>query len=519
MRGDEAHGRTQDDPYAEFVASTADTCGYLEMTVPVVSVSDEPTSPVFRMMEDGSLDLSSLRESDFEQLAVYQVRDQACEEGLSNRAEASLPRNLLLKPSQTLSDVLGVWSTDYIPRGTRFGPLMGDVYRKDEVPANANRKYFWRVYDGPDSFHYVDGFDVSKANWMRYVNPAYSSENQNLVACQVKQDIYFYTIKPIYPNQELLVWYCREFAERLSYPITGELMLQRIREQLQPADKDDAYYSRPHQLTPPEGSTRSDEGYHSNGGPEDGLTPPEDSSDSDSDNYVLDFSVKAKRKQPPAGGSDKAEKRDDKCESVAVVAAEQQQPDKSPQNEFRKVKIKMPKAYHYRSGGPSSPPAAAVVTTSDENPRPNSSSSPERRHDDEKRLGALHEPASPKYASAPRFTEDVLERSASSAFSTYEGMGQRISPQSPKGPPAPGILENLLLQRYQERAAAAAGSGSARVASRVAQGARAGHRVQRSVAAGRSGHLGRGRPPAGPTATPRVPAQEEHPLPPGQQQQ
>jgi hypothetical protein len=42
-------------------------------------------------------------------------------------------------------------------------------------------------------------------------------------------NIYFYTIKPILPNQELLVWYCREFAERLSYPLTGELMLQRIR--------------------------------------------------------------------------------------------------------------------------------------------------------------------------------------------------------------------------------------------------------------------------------------------------
>ncbi|XP_077538527.1 PR domain zinc finger protein 1 isoform X2 [Haemaphysalis longicornis] len=416
---------------------------------------------LLRMMEDGSLDLSSLREPDFEQLAVYQVRDQPCEEGLSNRAEASLPRNLLLKPSQTLSDVLGVWSTDYIPRGTRFGPLMGEVYGKDEVPSNANRKYFWRVYDGPESFHYVDGFDVAKANWMRYVNPAYSSENQNLVACQVKQDIYFYTIKPIYPNQELLVWYCREFAERLSYPVTGELMLQRIREQLQPAAKDDAYFSRPHQLTPPEGSTRSDEGYHSNGGPEDGLTPPEDSSDSDSENYVLDFSVKAKRKQPPSsssGGDKASEKRDDK--SLAVVASpdqQQQQPDKSPQNEFRKVKIKMPKAYHYRSGGGASTPPPAV-TTSDENPRPNSSSSPDApRRDDENRLGALHEPASPKYASAPRFTEDVLERSASSAFSTYEGMGQRISPHSPKGPPAPGILENLLLQRYQERAAAATG--------------------------------------------------------------
>lgn len=64
---------------------------------------------------------------------------------------------------------------------------------------------------------------------MRYVNPAYSSESQNLIACQYKMDIFFYTIKPILPNQELLVWYCREFAERLNYPLTGEQMLQRIR--------------------------------------------------------------------------------------------------------------------------------------------------------------------------------------------------------------------------------------------------------------------------------------------------
>lgn len=63
---------------------------------------------------------------------------------------------------------------------------------------------------------------------MRYVNPAYSSESQNLIACQYKMNIYFYTIKPILPNQELLVWYCREFAERLNYPLTGEQMLQRI---------------------------------------------------------------------------------------------------------------------------------------------------------------------------------------------------------------------------------------------------------------------------------------------------
>lgn len=41
--------------------------------------------------------------------------------------------------------VQGVWSTGYIPTGTRFGPLVGEVYAKDSVPDTANRKYFWRV--------------------------------------------------------------------------------------------------------------------------------------------------------------------------------------------------------------------------------------------------------------------------------------------------------------------------------------------------------------------------------------
>lgn len=63
---------------------------------------------------------------------------------------------------------------------------------------------------------------------MRYVSPAYSSAKQNLVACQLRGKIYFYTLRAVMPGQELLVWYCREFAQRLNYPETGELMLQRI---------------------------------------------------------------------------------------------------------------------------------------------------------------------------------------------------------------------------------------------------------------------------------------------------
>ena len=115
------------------------------------------------MEEGGNWDLAQLAEEDFEQLAVYIVPDAVVDPppassapstnsnsnnnngNVVNRAESSLPRNLTLKPSQALSDVLGVWSSDYIPRGTRFGPLVGDIYAKDHVPKHANRKYFWRV--------------------------------------------------------------------------------------------------------------------------------------------------------------------------------------------------------------------------------------------------------------------------------------------------------------------------------------------------------------------------------------
>lgn len=74
----------------------------------------------------------------------------------------------------------------------------------------------------------MDGLDEEKSNWMRYVNPAHSQQEQNLAACQNGMSIYFYTVKAIPSDQELLVWYCPEFARRLNYPASGEIMMQKL---------------------------------------------------------------------------------------------------------------------------------------------------------------------------------------------------------------------------------------------------------------------------------------------------
>jgi hypothetical protein len=72
-----------------------------------------------------------------------------------------------------------------------------------------------QIYNGRQLYHFIDGYDLQRSNWMRYVNPAHSLSEQNLVACQNGRDVYFYTSRPVEPKQELLVWYSQDFAQRL----------------------------------------------------------------------------------------------------------------------------------------------------------------------------------------------------------------------------------------------------------------------------------------------------------------
>ena len=64
-------------------------------------------SIVFSDMDD-NWDISSLKEDDFEEFCVYIVHDRACERVCPNRAQASLPRNLTLKPSQNTGSKVSI---------------------------------------------------------------------------------------------------------------------------------------------------------------------------------------------------------------------------------------------------------------------------------------------------------------------------------------------------------------------------------------------------------------------------
>ncbi|XP_076021488.1 PR domain zinc finger protein 1 isoform X2 [Genypterus blacodes] len=182
------------------------------------------------MAKTTDVDMTPWSEAQFEEKCTYIVKDQPLEETSENhgrtRAERSLPRNLALKRGPNSAEVLGVMSKELIPPGTRFGPLVGESYTDESLLKDANRKYFWRVFSNGHLHHILDGLNEEQSNWMRYVNPARCVEEQNMIACQSGVEIFFYTIKPLQPGRELLVWYCAEFAQRCNYPPLCQLVTE-----------------------------------------------------------------------------------------------------------------------------------------------------------------------------------------------------------------------------------------------------------------------------------------------------
>nr|AEO92035.1 Blimp1 [Paracentrotus lividus] len=196
---------------------------------------------------------SDMTEVDYQKKCIYEVKDQERDPKSSEpRSITSLPGNLRFKYRN--DQVVGVLADQYIPKGTRFGPLAGKIYREEEVPADANKKYFWRIYNVQKFVHYIDGFNKKRSNWMQYVSPAGASAEQNLVACQYKTDIFFYTTKAVEPGQELFVWYCTEFAQRLEKPVTSSdtpiIKKEPIVPAPAPAEDVIDFSRRPRQISP-----------------------------------------------------------------------------------------------------------------------------------------------------------------------------------------------------------------------------------------------------------------------------
>ena len=74
--------------------------------------------------------------------------------------------------------------------------------------------------------HFIDGEDELDRNWMCYIQCARSDQEQNLEVVQhPDSSIFYYALKDVPPNQELLVWYSSAVECFLGIPQSGPIMM------------------------------------------------------------------------------------------------------------------------------------------------------------------------------------------------------------------------------------------------------------------------------------------------------
>nr|CEP16106.1 PRDM4 [Platynereis dumerilii] len=153
-----------------------------------------------------------IEEEDLECVAHNGVTTEISDTPSLSRARISLPGQLQLK--QVKPNQVGVFAGDNLLEKTRFGPLVGQLrhIQDDEVK---DTPMLWKIFERGEASQVYDCSDEESSNWMRFMRPASSNGEQNVVAYQQGQDIWFITKKDVAPGTELRYWYSYEYAQLL----------------------------------------------------------------------------------------------------------------------------------------------------------------------------------------------------------------------------------------------------------------------------------------------------------------
>uniref|UniRef100_UPI00358FB42A PR domain zinc finger protein 12-like n=1 Tax=Myxine glutinosa TaxID=7769 RepID=UPI00358FB42A len=126
----------------------------------------------------------------------------------SKLSSLALPAELTVAPSSVPGEGLGIYSRAWIKQGTEMGPFTGRLVPPDRVDHFKNNNFMWEVFNPDGSVrHFVDASLEAPRSWMTYIRCARNDQEQNLEVVQIGSSIYYKTIEPIPPDQELLVWY------------------------------------------------------------------------------------------------------------------------------------------------------------------------------------------------------------------------------------------------------------------------------------------------------------------------
>ena len=88
--------------------------------------------------------------------------------------------------------------------------------------------YLYKIWRGFDYYKYIFIHNLDQSNWMRFVRPADSVIEQNLVLSQEGNHLFYTTTRSIEPKEELRVTYSEEYAKKRGLELFASSHSQNI---------------------------------------------------------------------------------------------------------------------------------------------------------------------------------------------------------------------------------------------------------------------------------------------------
>ena len=100
----------------------------------------------------------------------------------------------------------GAFANIYLPKKTVLGIYKGKLLTPPQYEALKDDSYVWEISTrhGP---MYIDGKNPKVSNWLRYLNDIRNNRLYNVEMYQSRGNVYYRTIKPIKPGQEMFISY------------------------------------------------------------------------------------------------------------------------------------------------------------------------------------------------------------------------------------------------------------------------------------------------------------------------